>query len=1109
MRNTTLWFTVASSVALFGWVAIDANAADDPDRFFNVQKWKCSLQLDIAGQGTMQIGPLPGKYSVDRHLTIDCILDTEPVGGAGFQTWFACVDEPGFSSTSVRDFLSFDGDLCRTESEFNGSGPLVGIAGQCASAMLTMNSLFGPIDANFTWFDVLDGATDLRHIALDPGCGEDSFHTPTQGTTMGSQPWATPGCSYPIGCFDFPDEGLMIETTRSFPAKTGIVGFTDLDVNVTWTMRLSGAPVDLEVWADDYEAWLPEGGKSENEEKNQITFHAKLTTPGGGETDVRAETFTFRLEEVSSEPGVCMNAPKTTLNQAPPDLQFLPKHNPTTKWEIGGPAIEITSKSGSSVQSPDAVVSCFDWGANAVLIVEAQLTTGGVIKGHLRGESQTERILLPKRQESSKIADRWKEDVGVDGTQDADDMDDVPVGDAHRGDGLTLYEEYRGFLLGKSKNHKRTDPKVKDLFVRDDAGVSSGLRLAAAVSKLEIHRTLTKNQMSDGRVVNFNHGHANAVEQHGLIVKREKPAFGEGAQTIGGPGLPKSISKIIVSKNLGKQAVRVDFEGRSGTVSVPVSFEAELVAHELMHACNTYHHGQTDRFVNFLVGQRQDGRLVYTEGGLEITLRTESGNLVSPGGQNDHLLQILVGSQGGQHSGNPGCLLAYKNSAVYPSLKPEATYWILDNNDYPLRDSLCSSRQGTDHNATAHAPHARFGDATVGCCRDQLCLNDAIGHPAATVPGSVCGPGGGAEGDDLPRGGTEGDDGPRGGAGETDPEVAVSIDDAAETVLYRGWPAVFAAQVLPPQLFDSSPAAGTFALSAPAGGWSRALSLAVTGVGDGLARSWPLEHREAADAVLTLDSQTAGVAFWILSPEASAGLEIGAFDVGALLDTTASASGWKGRVEAEPASLIVEGEPSPPSVEIQVERHLAFARWRFMTGNRAAAFNEIDGGLAKDPKNLGALALRAVLLDIDGQKEGALAAYEEAVARHFEARPDAQEPPVSLLQQLHDLQIEILTKTDIPPKTAFLRGDANGDRAADISDAVAILGYLFLGGEIEGGCLKSADSDDSGTIDITDGVHLLGFLFLGGKEVPPPAAGCGEDPTADDLVCPRHPACGG
>ncbi|MBI4600896.1 MAG: IPT/TIG domain-containing protein [Planctomycetes bacterium] len=84
----------------------------------------------------------------------------------------------------------------------------------------------------------------------------------------------------------------------------------------------------------------------------------------------------------------------------------------------------------------------------------------------------------------------------------------------------------------------------------------------------------------------------------------------------------------------------------------------------------------------------------------------------------------------------------------------------------------------------------------------------------------------------------------------------------------------------------------------------------------------------------------------------------------------------------------------------------------------------------------------------------------------------------------------------------FRRGDANSDARANISDAVALFGYLFLGGQ-EPRCHDAADANDSGNLNITDGIYLLNFLFLGGPEVPPPGtAACGEDPTPDAL-----PAC--
>jgi len=69
----------------------------------------------------------------------------------------------------------------------------------------------------------------------------------------------------------------------------------------------------------------------------------------------------------------------------------------------------------------------------------------------------------------------------------------------------------------------------------------------------------------------------------------------------------------------------------------------------------------------------------------------------------------------------------------------------------------------------------------------------------------------------------------------------------------------------------------------------------------------------------------------------------------------------------------------------------------------------------------------------------------------------------------------------------------------DISDAVAVLGYLFLGAETPG-CLDAADADDSGVLDITDGIRILGYLFVGAAPPPPPGPEvCGVDPTADGI----------
>lgn len=81
----------------------------------------------------------------------------------------------------------------------------------------------------------------------------------------------------------------------------------------------------------------------------------------------------------------------------------------------------------------------------------------------------------------------------------------------------------------------------------------------------------------------------------------------------------------------------------------------------------------------------------------------------------------------------------------------------------------------------------------------------------------------------------------------------------------------------------------------------------------------------------------------------------------------------------------------------------------------------------------------------------------------------------------------------------FRRGDANLDGDANLTDAVVVLGALFLGLPAAD-CPDAVDVNDDGAVNLSDPVFLLMHLFVGGT--PPPTPGtveCGVDPTADDL----------
>jgi sugar lactone lactonase YvrE len=83
----------------------------------------------------------------------------------------------------------------------------------------------------------------------------------------------------------------------------------------------------------------------------------------------------------------------------------------------------------------------------------------------------------------------------------------------------------------------------------------------------------------------------------------------------------------------------------------------------------------------------------------------------------------------------------------------------------------------------------------------------------------------------------------------------------------------------------------------------------------------------------------------------------------------------------------------------------------------------------------------------------------------------------------------------------FLRGDVEENGIVNITDAIAVLVYLFSGGGGPIRCLDAADVNDTGDINITDAVALLGFLFLSGPPPALPFPSPGSDPTEDELAC--------
>lgn len=99
------------------------------------------------------------------------------------------------------------------------------------------------------------------------------------------------------------------------------------------------------------------------------------------------------------------------------------------------------------------------------------------------------------------------------------------------------------------------------------------------------------------------------------------------------------------------------------------------------------------------------------------------------------------------------------------------------------------------------------------------------------------------------------------------------------------------------------------------------------------------------------------------------------------------------------------------------------------------------------------------------------------------------------LPVLQGANVEILLGPPFPG--FFVRGDADGNREVDITDAIRILSYLFSGGQ-RPVCLDAADVNDTGDVDISGAISILGYLFLGGAAPAVPFPLPGADPSRGD-----------
>jgi hypothetical protein len=515
-----------------------------------------------------------------------------------------------------------------------------------------------------------------------------------------------------------------------------IIPMVSANEPVDVTMRFTLTPyeegdlvLDIEP-SEAYANWRPtaddEGGDGE-----PVEFTATLRSADGSPPREKMKQLEWELIETSREPGFTINwPPQPAAND--PDLHFgdVPAQGPgVTRETVGEDKLKVVATFTAGDGTSDTIkVYPRDWGGWSTLRATAILENGKRVQGRLVGAAE-EGVRLPDRDPGRFIARAWLEQRGI-SDADRSDLDDQPKGDSHPGDGLTLYEEYRGFHVDGRR--VEGDPERKELFVVNEGGApgAGGVQLFRRLTGLRVHGQLRKDEMDDKRVVNHNASASPRLgPQHAVWIKVEEKRKGaaEAVNASGRPSTPGGVEYI---------GLPVSFPWRP-TTSPSVSYDTITVAHELLHAVNVYHHGESDEVVFW--SRDPDGKM-YEQATVEqkeeyvpVGPRSEIRAFLEDGRDVTHQTRVglrHLGTQHGQHSGAENCVMRYDIADSYVSLaNPTHRYVGIKEIQGAQLDN---SSHGQDVNLPTRLPQPRYGSAAQGrgVCQAQILVSDAIKPPA-------------------------------------------------------------------------------------------------------------------------------------------------------------------------------------------------------------------------------------------------------------------------------------------------------------------------------------------------------------------------------------------
>ncbi len=366
-------------------------------------------------------------------------------------------------------------------------------------------------------------------------------------------------------------------------------------------------PCEIDL-TDTPAAWLPQGrqyGTNAGDPGNTVTYTATITA--GAPRKIR-----FFLEDVSSEPGICINY--GTESNTTPDLKFIQDGtaNPSSVFDAPS-ANGMTITTNDPVSSATVTVTCYDWGAWSKIKACCLDAAGNAC------QSETSLKSIPVDEQpagGNHIADAWQ---AIHASEAATwDDDDYPANMSRNGDGYSFYEEYRGTMQGFVGSHLRLDPGWKELFIYDEdllhlnghSGHKFIFLTGLKIEYVNVDPAVLMNgaglAAGGHRWINHKSVFGKIANQYALHVKKFNLAGRGNWGLVDGPSLgpPRTadpLVKIDSEQVASDLSAAVTDQGGNPNGAEQAAFQnvrdreiTTTATHEMGHGCAVSHHGCAD-----------------------------------------------------------------------------------------------------------------------------------------------------------------------------------------------------------------------------------------------------------------------------------------------------------------------------------------------------------------------------------------------------------------------------------------------------------------------------------------------------------------------------------